>query len=95
MLLKNPLDEWSRINGILNPMKKSPVTKEEVKEIVQSEIRESEKRLSDKLDSMTGEFKSMKDEFTLQMGKYEQINEIENSIENHEERLKKLEHPAL
>ena len=76
-------------------MKQSPVTKNEVQEIIKTEIKASEKRLSDKLDDVMGEVKNMREEFTLIQGKYDTVNDLENLSENHEKRLKKLEHPIL
>ncbi len=76
-------------------MKASSLTKTDVQEIVQKEIRESEQRLSGKLDTMIKEFHDTKEEMTLQMGKYSQINDIEERVDTLEHQVKKLGHPAL
>ena len=76
-------------------MKQTPVTRDEVLEIVKTEVKESERRLSDKLDAVMGKLQKVGDEFTLQMGKYEQINDHEDMLDDHEKRIKKLEHPTL
>jgi len=51
--------------------------------------------LSEKLDEVMGKLNSMEKEFTLQMGKYEQIGELEDRIDMLEKRVKKLEQPTL
>jgi ubiquinone biosynthesis protein UbiJ len=87
-------------------MNQSPVTKSDVQKIVQKEIQSSEKRLTEKislsekqldekLDSMIKEFQNTKEEMTLQMGKYEQINDIEDRVDILEQKVKKLTHPVL
>lgn len=43
------------------------------------------------IDTVMKELKSMRDEFTLQMGKYESINDLEDRIDDLEKRVKKLE----
>lgn len=48
----------------------------------------------EKLDKVMGKLKGMEEEFTLQMGKYEQIGELEDKIEQLERRVIKLEHPT-
>lgn len=75
-------------------MKSQPATHDEVKEIVQTEIKESERRLSDKLDSLMGEVKNMREDFTLIQGKYDTINELEDIVEDHDKKLKKLMYPS-
>jgi len=76
-------------------MKVAPVTKMDVQEIVQKEIHSSEKRLTEKLDSMMKEFQDTKEEMSLQMGKYEQINDIEDRVDVLETKVKKIAHPSL
>lgn len=49
----------------------------------------------EKMDAVMGKLKTMEEEFTLQMGKYESINDLEDQVEDHEKRLQKLEHPSL
>ncbi len=79
--------------------KKSPVTRDEVEEIVSTvvakEVKASEKRLSEKLDEVMGELKSTREEFTLIKGKYDTVNDLEDIVDDHEKRIKKLEHPVL
>lgn len=75
-------------------MKSQPATHDEVKKIVQTEIKESERRLSDKLDAVMREVKNMREDFTLIQGKYETINELEDIVEDHEKKLKKLTFPT-
>ena len=55
----------------------------------------SNDEISEKLDKVMGKLKAMEEEFTLQMGKYEEINDIVDQMDNLDKRLKKLEHPAL
>ncbi len=55
----------------------------------------SNEELSEKLDKVMGKLNAMEEEFTLQMGKYENINDLEDQIDAHDKRLKKLEHPTL
>lgn len=62
------IDVQPSTDGILLFMKNPPATRDEVKEIVQTEIREAEKRLSDKLDTVMGELKDVREEFTLHLG---------------------------
>lgn len=71
------------------------VTKTDIQEIVQKEIRASEQRLSGKLDTMIKDFHDTKEEMTLQMGKYEQINDIEERVDTLEHQVKKLVQPSL
>ena len=90
-------------------MKSQPATHDEVKEIVQTEIKESERRLVDKLDegikeserrlsnkmdALMGEVKNMREDFTLIQGKYDTINELEDIVEDHDKQLKKLMYPT-
>ena len=87
-------------------MNQSPVTKSDVQEIVKKEIQSSEKRLTEKiclsekrldekLDSMIKEFQDTKEEMSLQMGKYEQINDIEDRVDILEQKVNKIAHPAV
>jgi len=76
-------------------MKTASVTKTDIQKIVQQEIRASEQRLSGKLDTMIKDFHDTKEEMTLQMGKYEQINDIEERVDTLEHQVKKLVQPAL
>ncbi|MCX6792369.1 MAG: hypothetical protein NT149_05035 [Candidatus Gottesmanbacteria bacterium] len=76
-------------------MKTPSVTKTDIQEIVQKEIRASEQRLSGKLDTMIKDFHDTKEEMTLQMGKYAQINDIEERVDTLEHQVKKLVQPAL
>ena len=52
----------------------------------------SNNSLPDKLDEVMGKLNSMEKEFTLQMGKYEQINELEDRVDMLEKRVEKLDH---
>ncbi len=47
-----------------------------------------------KLDKVMGELQNMQEEFTLQMGKYEKIGELEERVELLEEKINKLEQPT-
>lgn len=51
----------------------------------------SNEDLMEQLDKVMGKLRSIEDEFTLQMGKYENIGDLENKIEELERRIKKLE----
>ncbi len=51
----------------------------------------SQDDLSEKLDKVMGKLSAMEEEFTLQMGKYEHIGDLEDQIEELDKRLKKLE----
>lgn len=46
---------------------------------------------SEILDQLMNEIKSMREEFTLQIGKYQQIGELEDRIDDLEKRIKKIE----
>ena len=77
-------------------MKKSlrrTLTKEDVENVVDTvvkrEVKESERRLSGKLDTVMGELKDMREEFTLHQGQHDNITD---TLDNHNSRLKKLEH---
>ena len=58
-------------------------------------MTKSDKTLDDMLDEVMHEMKDMRDEFSLQMGKYEQINELEDRIDDLEKRVKKIEEVKL
>jgi len=47
--------------------------------------------LPEKIDQMIGKLNKMEEEFTLQMGKYESINDLEDRIDDLEKRVQKLE----
>jgi len=49
------------------------------------------KNVSNILDTVMNELKNMREEFDLQMGKYEQINELENRVDELEKRVNKIE----
>ena len=51
----------------------------------------SDQNIIEKLDEVMGKLRAMEEEFTLQMGKYESINDLENRIEFLESTVKKLE----
>ena len=51
----------------------------------------SNDKLAEKIDEMIGKLNKIEEEFTLQMGKYEEINDIEERIEELEKKVKKLE----
>lgn len=77
----------------------NPVTKNDLQLAIQASekrltetIEGSEKRLTEKLDSMTKDFQDTKDEMTLQMGKYTQINDIEERVDILENQVIKLIH---
>ena len=55
----------------------------------------SNDEISEKLDKVMGKLKAMEEEFTLQMGKYEEINDVVDQMDSLDKRLKKLEHPTL
>lgn len=76
-------------------MNSPQVTKKDVQEIVQQEINASEKRITEKLDEMIKDFQDTKEEMSLQMGKYEQINDIEDRVDVLEQKVKKIVQPAL
>jgi len=46
---------------------------------------------SEILDELMSEVKSMREEFSLQIGKYSEINDLEDRIDNLEKRVQKLE----
>lgn len=48
-----------------------------------------------KLDEVMGKLRTMEEEFTLQMGKYELIGELEDKIDTLEKRIEKLETPNI
>jgi len=54
-------------------------------------MKRSTRDVSEKLDEVMGEVQTMREEFILQMGEYEHINELEEQIENLEKRIEKLE----
>lgn len=47
--------------------------------------------LPEKIDQMIGKLNKIEEEFTLQMGKYESINDLEDRVDNLEKRVEKLE----
>ena len=49
----------------------------------------------EKLDKVMGKLEGMEQEFTLQMGKYSQIGDLEERIEDLENRVKKIEQTKL
>ena len=55
----------------------------------------SNKTSTEMIDELMQEIKSMREEFTLQMGKYEEINELSDEVQDLKKRVQKLEHPAL
>lgn len=54
-------------------------------------MKSSKDELMEKLDAVMGKLQKMEEEFTLQMGKYTQINDLIDQIENLEKRIEKLE----
>lgn len=55
----------------------------------------SNDQLMEKPDKVMGKLMGMEEEFTLQMEKYEIIGELENRIEDLDQRLQKLETRSL
>lgn len=54
----------------------------------------SNDELSEKLDKVMGKLQDMEQEFSLQMGKYEHINELEEQVEDLQKRVENLEKKA-
>ena len=54
-----------------------------------------DQNIVEKLDEVMGKLRGMEEEFTLQMGKYELIGELEDRIDILEKRTEKLEHQNI
>lgn len=77
----------------MNKSLRRTLTKDDIENVVDTvvkrEVKESERRLSGKLDSVMGELKDIREEFTLHQGQHDDITD---TLDNHNSRLKKLEH---